>query len=49
MCLLSSVKFLCLAWQNDVVWFLYLVLKSFSASPMYISVMLLSLRATVAL
>ena len=27
-CLLSSVEFLCLAWRNDAVWFLYLVLKS---------------------
>ena len=26
-CLLSSVEFLCLAWRNDAVWFLYLVLK----------------------
>ena len=34
-CLLSSVEFLCLAWRNDAVWFLYLVLKSFSVSPMY--------------
>ena len=25
MCLLSSVEFLCLAWRNDAVWFLYLV------------------------
>ena len=24
-CLLSSVEFLCLAWRNDAVWFLYLV------------------------
>ena len=24
-CLLSSVEFLCLAWPNDAVWFLYLV------------------------
>ena len=31
-CLLSSVEFLCLTWRNDVVWFLYLVLKSFSES-----------------
>ena len=22
-CLLSSVEFLCLAWRNDAVWFLY--------------------------
>ena len=43
-CLLSSVEFLCLAWRNDAVWFLYLVLKSFSVSPMYVSVVLLSLR-----
>ena len=34
MCLLSSVEFLCLAWRNNAVWFLYLVLKSFSVSPM---------------
>ena len=49
MCLLSSVEFLCLAWRNDAVmmWFLYLVLKSFSVSPMYVSVVL-SLRVTVA-
>ena len=30
------------------MWFLYLVLKSFSVSPMYVSVVLLSLRVTVA-
>ena len=36
-CLLSSVEFLCLAWRNDAGWFLYLVLKSFSVSPMYVS------------
>ena len=47
-CLLSSVEFLCLAWRNDVVWSLYLVLKSFPVSPMYVSVVLLSLRVTVA-
>ena len=47
-CLLSSVEFLCLACQNDVVWFLYLVLKLFSVSPMYSSVVLLSLQVTVA-
>ena len=46
--LLSSVEFMCLAWRNDVVWFLYLVFKSFSVSPMYVSVVLLSLRVTVA-
>ena len=43
---LSSVEFLCLAWRNDAVWFLHLVLKSFSVSPMYVSVVLLSLRVT---
>ena len=48
MCLLSSVEFLCLEWRNDAVWFRYLVLKSFSVSPMYVSVVLLSLRVTVA-
>ena len=48
MCLLSSVEFLRLASRNDAVWFLYLVLKSFSTSSMYVSVVLLSLRATVA-
>ena len=48
-CLLSSVEFLCLAWRNDAVWFnLYLVLKLFSVGPMYVSVVLLSLRVTVA-
>ena len=47
-CLLSSVEFLCLKWWNDAVWFLYLVLKIFSVSPMYVSVLLLSLRVTVA-
>ena len=47
-CLLSSVEFLCLAWRNDAVWLLYLVLKFFSACPMYVSVVLLSLRVTVA-
>ena len=47
-CLLSSVEFLCLAWRNDAVRFLYLVLKSFSVSPMYVSVVLLSLCVTVA-
>ena len=38
-CLLSSVEFL----RNDAVWFLYLVLKSFSVSPMYVSMVPLSL------
>ena len=47
-CLLSLVEFLCLACWNDAVWFLYLILKSFSVSPMYVSVVLLSLRVTVA-
>ena len=47
-CLLSSVEFLRLAWRNNAVWFLYLVLKSFSVSLMYVSVVLLSLRVTVA-
>ena len=45
-CLLSSVEFLCLAWRNDAVWYLYLVLKSFSVSPMYVSVVLLPLLVT---
>ena len=40
-----SVFFVC--W-NDAVWFLYLVLKSFSVSLMYVSVVVLSSRATVA-
>ena len=48
MCLLSSVEFLCLEWLNDAVWFRYLVLKSFSVSLMYVSVVLLPLRVTVA-
>ena len=30
------------------VWFLYLVLKAFSVSPIYVSEVLLSLRLTVA-
>ena len=47
-CLLSSVEFLCFVCQNDAVWFLYLVLKSFSVSLMYVSVVLLSLRVTAA-
>ena len=33
--LLSSVEFLCLAWQNDAVCFLYLIL--FSVGPTYVS------------
>ena len=48
MCLLSSVEFLCLAWRNDAMWFLCLVLKSVSVSPMYVSEVLLSFRVTVA-
>ena len=47
-CLLSSVEFLCFVCRNDEVWFLYLVLKSFSVSPMYVSMVPLSLRVTVA-
>ena len=47
-CLLSSVEFLCFVCRNDAVWFLYLVLKSFSVCLMYVSVMLLSLRVTAA-
>ena len=39
MYLLSSVEFLCFACQNDAVWFLYLVLKSFSVNPTYVSAM----------
>ena len=34
MCLLSLVEFLRCGCLNDVVWFLYLILKSFSVSPM---------------
>ena len=47
-CLLSSVEFLCFVCRNDAVWFLFLVLKSFSVSPMYVSVVLFSLHVTVA-
>jgi len=47
-CLLSSVAFLCFMCQKDAVGFLYLVLKLFSVSPMYVSEGLLSLRVTVA-
>ena len=46
MCLLSSVEFLCFACRNDAEWFLYLVLKPFTVSPMYVSEVLL--RTTVA-
>ena len=38
-------RFVCL---NDVVWFLYLVFKSFSVSPMDVSEVRLSLYVTVA-
>ena len=44
----GGVSVFAVAWRNDAVWFLYLVLKSFSVSPMYVSVVLLSLRVTVA-
>ena len=47
-CCWSSVEFLCFVCWNDAVWFLYLVLKSFSVSLMYVSVVLLSLRVTAA-
>ena len=47
-CLLSSVEFLSFVCGNDAVWFLYLVLKSVSVSPMYVSVVLLPLRVMVA-
>ena len=33
---------LCFAWQNDAVWFLYLVLKTFSVSRMHVSEVFLS-------
>ena len=33
---------------SEAVWFLYLVLKSFSVSPMYVSVVFLSFRVMVA-
>ena len=46
--LLSLVEFLRRVCRNEAVWFLYLVLKSFSVSPMYVSAVLLSLRVTVA-
>ena len=36
MCLLSSVEFPRRVCRNEAVWFLYLVLKSFSVSPMYV-------------
>ena len=45
--LLSLVEFLCSMCWNDVVWFLYLVMKSFSLSPIYVSGVLLSLCVMV--
>ena len=50
MCLLSSVEFLERVCRNDAMWFLYLVLNSFSVSPMamYVSGVGLSLLVTVA-
>ena len=36
-CLLSLVEFLCFAWWDDAIWLHYLVLKSFSVRPMYVS------------
>ena len=48
MCLLSSVEFSCFVCRNDAMWFLYLFLKSFSVSPMYVSVVLSSLSVMVA-
>ena len=49
-CLLSSIEFLCFVCRNDAVQFLYLVFISsrFSVSPIYVSMVLLSLRVTVA-
>ena len=47
-CLLSSVEFLCFAWQNDAVSFLYLVLKTFSVSLMHVSQVFLSWHLMVA-
>ena len=41
MCLLSSVEFLCFVCRNDAEWFLYLVLKSFCVSPMYVSTVII--------
>ena len=46
-CLLSSVEFLCFVCRNDVVWFLYLVLKLFSVSLMNVSVVLFYLHVMV--
>ena len=47
--LLISVEFLRRVCRNEAVWFLYLVLKSFSVSPMYVSMVLVSFPVTVAL
>ena len=41
-------RVLCFVCWNYAVWFLQLVMKLFSASLMYVSVVLLSLRVTVA-
>ena len=46
--LLSSEEFLYLLCRNVALWFLYLTLNSFSVSPMYVSVLLLSCRVTEA-
>ena len=46
--LLSSVEFRSLLCRNVALWFLYLTLNSFSVSPMYVSVLLLSFRVTEA-
>ena len=48
MCLLSSMEFLRFGCLNVAVWFLYLVLKLFSVSPTYVSVVRLSMRVTMA-
>ena len=48
MCLLSSVEFRERVCRNDAMWFQYLVLNSFSVSPMYVSGVGLSLLVTVA-
>ena len=43
-----SSQFLeCSVCWNDDVWFLYLVLKLFFVSPMYVSEVLLSVRVTI--
>ena len=46
--LLSSVEFLYLLCGHVALWFLYLTLNSFSVSPMYVSVLLLSFHVTEA-